>query len=149
MLMLNRFILYCSQMQRLDGAEMIRMSEVETKLLDNNKYVQLTKPFFFFSDILNQELIIPAGFISDFESIPIVQGTSKRAGLCHDYCYRINSVPTMSRGVADTIYFEIMTYRGNPTWRKYLKFWAVKLFGKRSYHKLMVEATIDEILAAR
>jgi len=44
------------------------------------------------------------------------------------------------------VYLEIMTFRGNAWWRRYAKYWAVRLaFGY--FHKFKVKATYEEITA--
>lgn len=123
---------------------------VETRALDDGKYVMLTIPFIFVSDVLKKykyknRVVVPTGFVFDFESVPIIRGTSKRAGLCHDYLYRIDSDPCVPRPIADKVYLEVMKYRGNAWWRRLIKYEAVKLLGKDSYHQFKVGASFEEI----
>jgi len=127
------------------------LTTLETKALDDHKYVELTKPFIFISSILEKydyhfKIVVPTCFVFDFESVPIIKGTSKRAGLCHDYLYRINSLPIVPKHIADKVYLEIMEYRKNPAWRRWIKYSAVKWFGKSSYHKLLVEDSYETII---
>ena len=129
------------------------LTPVETRTLDDCKYVMLTKPFIFNSDVLKQNFFdervtIPKGFVFDFESVPLIRGTSKRAGLCHDYLYRINSVPEVSKKIADEVYEEVMTFRKNPAWRRWIKYFAVKWFARSDYHRYMVETTYEEIISS-
>jgi hypothetical protein len=126
------------------------LTELYTKSLDNYKYVELSHLFIVVSDVLREcgyhnKIIIPIGFVSDYESVPLIKGTSKRAGLIHDYLYRIDSKPVVPKGIADLVYLEAMKYRGNPLWKRWAKYWAVRLFGSGSYHKLTVETTYEEI----
>lgn len=97
----------------------------ESKALDH-KYSQLTKRFIFFSDIVGM-CVIPTKFICDWESIPFFKGTSKVSGLIHDYLCRKNSIPVVSKKVAADVYLEFMKYRGTSRWRRYLKYWGVRL----------------------
>lgn len=126
------------------------LTEVRTQVLDDHKYVKLTSHFAFVSDVLknngyNKRVLIPTGFVFDYESVPLIKGTSKRAGLCHDYLYRINSMPVVPKYIADKVYLEIMRHRKNAWWRRWIKYYTVKWFGKSSYHKLLVEDTYDII----
>ena len=127
------------------------LSKVLVEALDDYKYVKLVAPFIFVSDVLRKagydgKVLIPTDFVFDYESIPLIKGTSKRGGLGHDYFYRINSVPVVSRKIADKVYLELMTYRKNTLWRRFLKYFAVRLLGKSNYHKLRVEATYEEVM---
>ena len=126
------------------------LTELHTKALDDYKYVELTQPFIFISDVLKKNgyqhrVVIPTGMIVDYESVPLIKGTSKRSGLIHDYLYRINSEPIVPKKISDQVYLEMMTYRKNVWWRRWIKYSAVKWFGRSSYHKFLVEATYLEI----
>src|SRR5664280_2603987 len=83
--------------------------------LDNYKYMQLTAPFIFESDKLKEaglqsRVEVPANFVYDLESIPIVRGSNNRGGTAHDYLCRIDSVPQVSKFLAASVYLEIMAY---------------------------------------
>ena len=121
-------------------------------------------------------IVIPVLFVCDYESIPryiktkwgwlsrmlnflcapflafiywLLSNTSKRGGLVHDYLVRINSIPVVPLHVANLVYLEVMTIRKNKKWKRNVKFLAVELCAKGSYHKLMVEATYEEVKEAR
>ena len=108
-------------------------------------YIKLTEPFIFESDILGAVVIVPTGFICDYESIPVIKGTSKRGGLGHDYLYRKNSKPIVSRAVADKVYLELMKEAGNSWMRRIVKYYAVRICGRGCYHRLKVEASYREM----
>jgi len=83
--------------------------------LDNRRFNQLVAPFIFQSDVLacadlKSHVTIPAGFVQDLESVPIVRGTNARGGLAHDYLSRIDSDPVVTKAIAAAVYFEIMRY---------------------------------------
>ena len=68
-----------------------------TQVIDY-KRSRLTRSFYFESDILNKlglryKCLIPIDFEMDWESVPFIKGTSKVAGLIHDYLCRIDSDP--------------------------------------------------------
>jgi len=112
------------------------ISELEVRELDGN-YRQLISDFVFDSDLIGK-VVVPAGTIVDYESIPLFRGSSKRAGTAHDYLYRSDSVPVVIKEVADKVYLELMKEKGISWWRRTIKYNAVKLFGGSSYHKKSV-----------
>lgn len=96
----------------------------ESKIIDY-KNSELTKEFIFYSDIIGL-CSIPIGFICDWESVPLLKGTSKVGGLIHDYLCRIDSIPIVTKKVAADVYLEVMKHRGSSYWRRYLKYWIVR-----------------------
>jgi len=82
------------------------VSDLVTKNYLGGKYVELVDPFIYFSERFNKFLIVPVGFVCDFESVPLLRGSSKRAGVIHDYLCRIDSVPVVTKQMAATIYGE-------------------------------------------
>ena len=110
------------------------------------KYVRFIKPYRFKSTLLDCTVTIPVGFVCDRESVPLLRGTSIRGGYAHDYLCRIDSKPIVDKQTAADVYLEVMTFRGNSWWRRYAKYWAVRLaFGY--FHKFKVKATYEEITA--
>ena len=85
-------------------------------------------------------ITVPAGFITDFASIPkffrrIAQpatGKHRRAAVIHDWIYRTASV-LISRKNADLIFSEIMEVDGTPSWKNTMLYQAVDKFGASSY----------------
>lgn len=107
----------------------------ESKVI-NYKYSELTKDFIFFSEIIGR-CVIPTGFVCDWESVPLLKGTSKVGGLIHDYLCRIDSGPVVTKKVAADVYLEAMKARGNSYWRRYGKYWTVR-FAPGYFHKKYV-----------
>jgi len=67
----------------------------------------------YYSDIINDKIVVPKHFTCDFESVPRVPivfswlgYTNNRAGVLHDYLYRKDSKPVVTREQADEIYKE-------------------------------------------
>ena len=131
-----------------------------TQLSDSIWRINL--PLIYQSDIVKPEIIIPSGFCCDFESVPrlpivymCLGHTSFRGGAVHDYLYRKDSYPRVSRAQADAIYREISVISAvqyilesgkEPTaiqiarihsqaWSKWL---GVRIGGAGSYHKKTV-----------
>ena len=136
------------------------MATFQTPLITeeiDNKYARVAEPFMFWSDVLEKngyggQVAVPVDFIFDYESIPRIPivywalaHTSKRGGTAHDYLYRFDSIPIVPREIADAVYEEIMTARKNWWWRRMLKYYGVRWFGRWSYHNLSVFATYDEL----
>jgi hypothetical protein len=111
------------------------------------KYSRLLAPYRFKSDVLKCIVTIPKGFVYDHESVPIIKGTSKRGGLIHDYLCRTDSKPVVTKKQAADAYLEVMAKRGNSWWRRYGKYWFVRIW-PCYFHKFKVMATYEEIAGA-
>ena len=123
--------------------QMIIKSMPITRLL-NSKHSQLVEDFHFYSDVLKQWCMIPTGFITDYESIPIIRGTSKVSGLIHDYLVRSDALPTVDKKTAAKVYLEALTYRNTSYIRRYIKYYGVRM-AQGYMHKHKVLATLEEI----
>ena len=76
------------------------------------------EPLRFRSVVLDREITVPAGFVSDRESRPTAGPISgpemNPAGVLHDYLYRTHEV---SRDEADAVYHEALLSMGlDPVW---------------------------------
>ena len=114
-----------------------RIAAMPVTRVINYKYSQLTEPFVFHSNVLNYECTIPAGFIMDWESVPLFKGTSKTAGLIHDYLCRKDSDPVVTKNVAADVYMEFMEYSGVSFLRRRIKCRVVRMLSGY-FHKLTV-----------
>ena len=153
------------------------MTQILTPLLTDNiddcRYVRLIQPFRFQSDVLAKyglKSIVeaPIGFVQDFESVPIVKGTSKRAGTAHDYLCRIDSDPIVTKAIAAEVYREILNYchtheinphtglyvekgrsvyEATDNWFREWGKWGVVYVWPGYFHKYKVLATYEEIIA--
>ena len=113
------------------------LSDLITKDLDG-EYNQLTERFGFYSEILGCAFYLPSGFITDFESVPLIKSYCKRGGAGHDYLCRKDAVPTVTKKLAAKVYLEMMQAKDREfppeTWRaktkqkiwRYIKYTAVK-----------------------
>lgn len=82
---------------------------------------------------------VPRGFVTDFASVPripvawLVAGdTGHRAAVIHDWLYESHET---SRDVADRLFYEILREDGEPSWRAWLMYVTVRLFGGHVYRK--------------
>ena len=123
------------------------MADFKSKLITeeiDSKYARIIEPFVYYSDILGQSVIVPPNFVFDYESVPVIKATSKRGGTIHDYLCRTDSVPVVSKKVAAQVYLEAMTVRKTSWWRRYIKYWAVRI-AWNYFHKFKVLATYEEL----
>ena len=135
------------------------MAEFRSKLITEeilgSKLAMLSSPFLYYSDILGRLITVPEGFVCDYESVPIVKGTSKRGGVIHDYLCRIDSDPVVTKQIAAAVYKEAQNCRDqiiikgtfdrfNKWIRRNIKTFVVRVaFGY--FHKFKVMATAEEI----
>lgn len=123
-------------------------------LLDG-RFVRIHKPFKYFSEILNKEIEIPAGFICDYESVPLIKATSKRGGVVHDYFCRKDSIPVVTKQQAASLYLEAQKCRDeilkegwlkrlNRMIRRNVKCLVVRV-APGYFHKLNVLSKLEEV----
>ena len=72
--------------------------------------VRTIAPFPFYSGILGRWSEIPAGFIYDEESVPVIRGSNPEAGAIHDYLCRYNSDPVVDKITAANVYREFIAF---------------------------------------
>ena len=120
------------------------LTELQTKTLNDGKW-KLLKPLVYESDILKRAVTVPEGFITDFASVPripviyaMVGNCSHRAAVIHDYLYRINPIPEVTRKIADAVFDEAMSVKAIPKWRRWMMWVGVRLGGRGSYKKLKI-----------
>lgn len=95
---------------------------------------RLTAPLQYYSDVLGGiTLEIPAGFVTDFASVPRIPvvyelcgATSAEASVVHDYLYTTKAFP---RALCDDVLREASAITGVPAWRRNLMWAGVRLFG--------------------
>ena len=110
------------------------------------KVRKFTEDFIFFID--DKRVMIPKGFQTDCSSVPrlpllwlIFGDEGEIAGYCHDYLYRIDSVPQVTKLYADDVFWAAMEFTKDPKrkWKRRWMYFAVVEFGAGSYHKKEVE----------
>ncbi len=123
---------------------------------------RLNLPLIYYSDVIGGEIVVPQNFYCDFESIPRLPlvyawlgHTSQRGGTVHDYLYRSDCSPCVTRAQADAIYREISVISAieyllaegkqpgkiqmaQITSQAYAKWLGVRIGGAGSYHKKTV-----------
>lgn len=111
---------------------------LDVRLLDDTQadgrgLWQLDQPLAYRSDVAGRVLIVPAGFETDFASVPripiaywLTGDTAHPAAVVHDWLYSTREFP---REKADAILLEAMAADGVPAWRRYAMYLAVRVFG--------------------
>jgi hypothetical protein len=117
-------------------------SEFLTKLRDERVSLVgrdriLLAPLVYYSALLGQLILVPAGFVTDYASVPrapltywLFGGVGDEAAVVHDFLYEKGLVP---RDVADAVYGEALAACGVPAWRRGPMVLAVRLFGAGRY----------------
>ena len=109
----------------------------------DSQYIRLAKPFVFESSLIGR-IEVPVAFVCDRESVPLLRGTSERGGVIHDYLCRKDSIPTVIKRIAADVYLEVMTFRRNVWWKRYIKYWVVRA-AWGYFHRFKVKATYEEL----
>lgn len=85
------------------------------------------------SDIAKMVIKVPAGFITDYASVPRLPivflfcgDTASKAAVIHDYLYRSGILP---RNVCDAVLREAAVCDNVPKWRAFLLWSGVRMFG--------------------
>jgi hypothetical protein len=117
------------------------LTELDVKLKDDDCIWVLCSPLVYNSDLLGQ-IVVPAGFETDFASVPRVPiifemwgNKAHREAVLHDYLYRIDSKPVASYSEANGVFLEAMEVRDKDVYVRYPMFWGVVLGGWTAYHK--------------
>lgn len=94
---------------------------------------RLLSPLEYQSDVAGQTFIVPAGFETDYASVPrspvvflLTADTAHAASALHDALYSFHWVP---RAMADAVLREASLVSGVPAWRAALMFYGVRVFG--------------------
>lgn len=117
-------------------------SEFLTKLRDERVSLIgrdriLLAPLAYYSALLADVVLVPAGFVTDYASVPrapltywLFGGVGDEAAVVHDFLYETGAVP---RDRADKVYGEALAACGVPAWRRGPMVLAVRLFGAGRY----------------
>jgi len=99
---------------------------------------QLDAPLTYESDLAQRTWTVPAGFVTDFASVPrlplaylVGGGIGDAAAVIHDYLYQTHDCK--DRGEADRVFREALTATGTATWRGQMMYMALRLAGSSSW----------------
>jgi hypothetical protein len=124
------------------------MGRLLTKLmvedLGDGKW-RLTAPLRFWSETLGHVVTVPAGFVTDFESIPrvpviylLLAMSSNEAGVIHDYLYRADCKPRVTRAQADAVLYEVSRCDGCGLLSSWAKWAGVRVGGFAAFQKKLI-----------
>ena len=124
------------------------LTDLDTRMRGERIHILLS-PLVYHSGLLNRSIIIPAGFETDLASVPRLPiiyalwgDRAHREAVLHDYLYRIDSDPVVSKDVVDKVFLEAMQSRGAAWWIRYPMYYGVCAGGIGSYHKRRVTSSI-------
>jgi hypothetical protein len=107
------------------------------EMLDDGHNYKLVEPFDYDTS-LGMTITVPAGFVTDFASVPRIfwnllppTGRYGKAAVIHDYLYRTYGAG--SKIVADAIFYEAMKALGVNAIVRGVMYLGVHWFGGRSY----------------
>lgn len=98
--------------------------------------IRLLEDFAFYSAVLGQVVVVPTGFMCDGESVFFKSSTE--AGVGHDYLYRKDSIPLVSRVQADAVFYELSRLDKSSWIISQLKWLAVRSVSWLYFHKKTV-----------
>lgn len=113
---------------------------LKLEYLDGRKWKVLEEFDYWIGEEVTSELVVvPAGFITDFASIPRVfwrilppTDTYGKAALVHDQLYKTG---VKTRAESDKIFLEAMEVLGVPAWKRYSMYWALRAFGWAAWNE--------------
>jgi hypothetical protein len=125
------------------------LTELEVELINDDTIWRLKQPLMYYSDLLECTLVVPAGFETDFASVPRVPvayylfgARAHRESVIHDYLFRKDSKPVVDFMTANTVFLEAMTLRGKSPFVRYSMFLGVCLGSIFCFHKKKVKDNI-------
>jgi hypothetical protein len=105
----------------------------------NEKDWELLAPLRYYSELLGREVVVPAGFVTDFASVPrlpfiywFTGGKAQAPAVLHDWFYRTNT-EDITRAGADALLAEAMEARGYWKIRTWAMWAGVRIGGYWSY----------------
>ena len=117
------------------------LTELNARLKDDDRIWIIDSRLVYESDLVGI-IIVPEGFETDFASVPRIPvfyilfgDRAHRESVIHDYLYRSDSFPSVSRGQADNVFLEAMKCRGKRFFVRYAMYWGVRAGGWTAYHK--------------
>lgn len=85
--------------------------------------------------------VVPAGFVTDFASVPrlplaylLAGDTAHAPAALHDWLYGRGDA-RIDRAAADRLFVEAMAAIHVPRWRRALMYWAVRIFGYSAWRE--------------
>lgn len=126
------------------------LTHLEGRWEDDDERFVILKDLVYQSDLLGATIRVPAGFVTDFASVPRVPvaywlfgDRAHHESVVHDFLYQTHEVKTtvsgvpgrfeVTRGTADKVFLEAMRSRGKSKFVQYGMYWGVVMGGRSSY----------------
>jgi len=119
------------------------LTKLEVELVDQQAAQgrgtwRLLKTFQYQSDVAKTTFTVPAGFVTDFASVPIlpyiftlVGDRASEAAVIHDWLYRTG---TVGRKTSDLVLREAALACGCTRWQAWMLYLGVRIGGNSSYN---------------
>jgi hypothetical protein len=122
------------------------LTELDAELIPGSDRVwKLEAPLIYWSVLLQRKIEVPAGFYTDYASVPRIPviwlfwgGRAHREAALHDYLFRIDSDPVVSFTEANSIFLEAMQARGKSPGVRWPMYAGVSVGAYGYFHKLTV-----------
>lgn len=93
----------------------------------------------FLVKVMDHTLVVPAGFVTDFESVPrlpvvyaLFKNRAPKSATLHDWLY---STRVMPRATCDEIFLAAMEREGIPWWMRRAMYLGVRVGGAKAYSR--------------
>lgn len=124
-------------LNNLNVSMQVAADGTDLKNRDGAQLWVLEEDFIYSSDVLGGVVIVPAGFVTDFSSVPrlplvhmVLADMAQRAAVVHDYLY---STAVYTRKQADDVLMEAMTISGIPWAKRQAIYLGVRVGGASHY----------------
>lgn len=118
-------------------------SNLDVSLIDffdgGRQMWRVDTPLVYYSKKFDREVMVPAGFHTDFASVPrwplahwLTADCAHAPAVIHDYLYVVCPV---NKATADAIFLEAMEDTGVSWWRRKAMYGAVRLGGRGNFNK--------------
>lgn len=105
---------------------------------------RLDAPLIYESDLVGL-VEVPAGFYTDFASVPRIPlvwyfygNRAHKSAVIHDYLFCKDAIPSVSWSMANRVFLEAMETGGHNPFVRYPMFWGVVIGSRLCWHKRRV-----------
>lgn len=113
------------------------LTSLDVRCVDDDNW-SLINDLKYESKIMQGLIIVPAGSLTDFASIPkwlpiaytLLKSVGKEAAVVHDWLYRKKICGKLK---ADRVFLEALKSKGVAVWKRNVMYWAVVAFGWKAY----------------
>ena len=120
------------------------ITELDVRLMEGDKVWMLESPLIYYSPLVGR-IQVPAGFYTDFASVPrlpiafaLFGDKAHREGVIHDYLFRKDAIPETCFSKANRVFLEAMESRGKSIFVRWPMYLAVCVFSYPCFHKRSV-----------